>query len=122
MGSSSPQDGSRQYMGLQASQVRSWVSQVQGLQQRPWSHQEIPLEPLPAVLPRVRQGHRLPEAGLDPRPACPYLRGFLTALNHESVVSCSETRVMRSAHHCCFRKKDKNGARDTYHYQNTPIP
>ena len=26
--------------------------------------QEIPPEPVPAVLPRVRQGHRLPEAGL----------------------------------------------------------
>ena len=29
-----------------------------------WLDQEIPLEPVQAVLPWVRQGHRLPEAGL----------------------------------------------------------
>merc|ERR1719322_1595148 len=32
---------------------------------RPWSDQEVPPEHLQAVLPRVRQGHWIPEAGLE---------------------------------------------------------
>ena len=35
------QDGSRQYLVFQASQVWSWISQVQGLQQWPWSYQVL---------------------------------------------------------------------------------
>jgi hypothetical protein len=58
------ENGSRQHLVFKAKEVWSRLKEVQGLQQWARFDQEIPPEPVQAVLPRVRQGHRLPEAGL----------------------------------------------------------